>query len=112
MSEEAKILHIVLFRTAGGVTEERREQVCAMFHACREECEGVEWVAAGPNVSPSPSAAGWDLAVVMQFSGVGARDAFLPHPAHRRIGEATAAGFFEQLVVFDLPFAPAGPGGT
>jgi len=103
MSEETKVLHIVLFRTAEGVTEERLAKVRALFHVCLGECAGLEWVADGPNVSPSASAAGWDLAVLMLFSSVGARDAFLPHPAHRRIGEETGAGFFKQLVVYDLP---------
>ena len=103
MSDEPKVLHLVLFRTTAGVPEERLAKVRGLFYACLEECAGLERVFAGPNISASTFGAGWNLAVLMLFSSVDARDQFLPHPAHKRIGEETGAGFYEQLVVYDMP---------
>lgn len=105
MSEETKVLHIVLYRTAAGVTEERHAKVRGLFYACLEECTGLERVVTGSNISPSTFAMGWNLAVLMLFSSVGARDQFLPHPAHKRIGDETSVGFYEQLVVYDMPIS-------
>jgi hypothetical protein len=100
--KKVKVLHIVLFRTAAGVTEERLTKVRGLFHACLGECPGLESVVDGANMSSSTFAAGWNLAVLMLFSSLRARDEFLPHAAHKRIGKETSEGFYEQLVVYDM----------
>lgn len=98
----SKIWHIVVFQTADDVTPERVEQIRGMFTECEGQVEGLEWVRAGSNNSQSRYAKGWDEAIVMQFSSAAARDAYIPHPLHQRVSKEAGAGYYSDLVVFDM----------
>lgn len=103
----ARLCHVVVYRLAEDLDPERLAQVEARFEALPREIAEVLGIEAGRNVSPSRLARGWDFGAVMTFAGAAERDRFLTHPAHDRLTEATADGFFREAMVFDLPLASA-----
>ena len=98
----SKVWHIVLFQTAPDVTPERVKQIRSMFEECVGQVEGLEWVRTGSNNSASDFAKGWTESVVMQFSDIRSRDAYIPHPCHQRAGREAANGYYTRIVVFDM----------
>jgi Stress responsive A/B Barrel Domain len=98
----SKVWHIVLFQTTPGTTPERVQQIRGMFEECVGQVDGLEWVRTGSNNSASDFAKGWDEAVVMQFSDVPSRDAYIPHPLHQRVSAEARGGYYEELAVFDM----------
>lgn len=99
----ATLCHVVVYRLAEDLDPERLARVEAQFEALPDEIAEVLSIEAGRNVSPSRLARGWDFGAVMTFAGAAERDRFLAHPAHDRLTEATANGFFREAMVFDLP---------
>ncbi len=55
----------------------------------------------GPNVSPENLGRGYNHGFVMTFENTAARDAYLPHPEHQKVGPLVGA-VAEEVLVFDL----------
>ena len=62
-------------------------------------------VHAGPNVNPEGRGKGYDEGLLIDFDDAAARDAYLVHPDHQKIGArlvAAASGGTDGLFVFDF----------
>jgi hypothetical protein len=95
------ILHIVLLKLK---VEERAPAVgqlregLARLPAVIPGLLSYHW---GANVSPEALGRGYDHGFVMTFRDAAARDAYLPHPEHSKLGPLVEAVAGEVLV-FDL----------
>lgn len=58
-------------------------------------------VVEGRSTSPEGKEEGFDYALVVTFASPEARDAYLPHPAHRPVADAIGS-HAERVVVFDV----------
>jgi lysophospholipase L1-like esterase len=75
--------HVVFFKFKDGSTPADVERIVAAFRglpAKIPEIRGFEW---GTNVSPEGLAQGFTHCFLVTFATEAARDAYLPHPAHK-----------------------------
>jgi hypothetical protein len=96
------VRHILLLRLR---PDAGAEQVAALAAALRDLAGAIEGIVGfeyGANNSPEGKDRGMTHVIMLTFASAAARDAYLPHPAHRqaaaRIGEL---GIIEELLVID-----------
>ena len=83
------IRHLVLLRFASDTREADRRAIESAFAALSEKIDGITAFEWGIDVSPEGLSKGFTHAFALTFTDAAARDAYLPHPAHR--------AFVEQL---------------
>ena len=95
------IKHVVLVKAKPDAAP---EQVEASFKALGDlvgVIPGLLDFAGGPDVSVESRARGYTHGFVMTFGDAAARDAYLPHLAHKEAG-ATLRAWIDDLLVIDL----------
>ncbi|MBQ0710887.1 MULTISPECIES: Dabb family protein [unclassified Ochrobactrum] len=98
------IRHIVLIKfrpdLAAAQIEERLQSVVAL----KGKIDGILSITAGENNSPENLEKGFRHGFVVDFADSAARDAYLPHPEHAKVGKSlveAAEGGIEGVLVFD-----------
>jgi hypothetical protein len=97
--------HIVLFRFRPGLPAGALQELFQELQGLASEVEGITGIRAGAYSSPEGLNQGFSHAMVMTFVDAAARDAYLPHPAHRRVVERLLPmleGGLEGVVAFDF----------
>jgi hypothetical protein len=99
------VRHIVVFKYKAGASEEQIRQVTEAFAALRTKIPGIVSFEHGVNNSPEKLNQGFTHVYQVTFTGAAARDAYLPHPAHKAFGELLGRlGVLESVFVVD--YAP------
>jgi stress responsive alpha/beta barrel protein len=93
--------HVVLVSWRDGEAEEAERVVRPLVADFGRTIPDVVSVVEGHSTSPEGLEDGYDYALVVTFASPEARDAYLPHPAHRPVAEAIGA-HSERVVVFDV----------
>jgi Stress responsive A/B Barrel Domain len=98
------IRHIVALRFQDGCAQSEKDAIFADLAALRDQIGGILAFDFGPNVSIEPLSRGFEDVFCFDFQDVGARDAYLIHPAHQAVGGriVAATGGIEGVFVFDL----------
>jgi hypothetical protein len=100
------VRHIVVFKYKPGATEEQIRQVTEAFVALKTKIPGVVSLEHGVNSSPEKRNQGFTHVYQVTFTNAAARDAYLPHPAHKAFGELLGKlGVLEDVFVVD--YTPA-----
>lgn len=81
------VRHVVVFRYKPNATPAQVDSVTRAFAALKDEIPGIVAFEHGVNNSPERLNQGMTHVYVMTFTDAAARDAYLPHPAHKRFGE-------------------------
>jgi hypothetical protein len=79
--------HIVAFKYKAGATTDQINQVTKAFKALPGKIPGIAAFEWGVNNSPENLNRGFTHIYLMTFENAGARDAYLPHPEHKKFGE-------------------------
>jgi hypothetical protein len=79
--------HIVLAKVRAGVSERDIRDAFADLRALAGTIPGLRSFNWGPNTSPEGAAQGYTHGFTMEFDDAAARDAYLPHPLHKRGAE-------------------------
>jgi hypothetical protein len=95
------VVHIVLVRWKQEVSRAALDELTGLAGAFPDTIPGVLAVQCGPSTSPEGLEGGFEWALVVSFANSSARDDYLPHPAHRPVGQLIAR-LAEQVVVFDV----------
>lgn len=97
------IQHIVLLRLKPGTTPAQKEALIEGLVALQRDdlIPGIESVSGGDNNSPESKAHDFDWGFVMTFADAAARDAYLPHPAHKAVGRELLRPIADDVLVFD-----------
>ena len=97
------IQHIVLLKLKPGTTSAQKEALLEGLVALQREglIPGIESVTGGDNSSPEGKAHGFDWGFVMTFADAAARDAYLPHPAHKAVGKELLRPIADDVLVLD-----------
>ena len=97
------IQHIVLLKLKPGTTPQQREALLEGLVALQRDCliPGIEAVTGGDNNSPEGKGHGFDWGFVMTFTDASARDAYLPHPAHKAVGRDLLRPIADDVLVLD-----------
>lgn len=97
------IQHIVLLKLKPGTTGEQKTALLEGLIALQRDgiIPGIEAVSGGDNNSPEGKGHGFDWGFVVTFSDAAARDAYLPHPAHRALARDLLRPMVEDVLVLD-----------
>lgn len=107
------IRHIVLVRFAPDLEEEQIDDIFADLHGIADKIPGLLGIHAGRSESPEKIERGYMHGFTVDFTDWNALAAYQEHPDHKKLGArlvANAVGGLDGLLVFDLPFTPAGAG--
>ena len=98
--------HVVVFKYKPGATEEQIKQVTDAFVALKTKIPGIVSIEHGVNNSPEKRNQGFTHVYQVTFTDAAARDAYLPHPAHKEFGALLGKlGVLEDVFVVD--YTPA-----
>ena len=98
--------HIVVFKYKPGATEAQITQVTDAFVALKTKIPNIISIEHGVNNSPEKRNQGFTHVYQVTFTNAVARDAYLPHPAHKAFGELLGKlGVLEDVFVVD--YTPA-----
>jgi hypothetical protein len=107
--EEAKmeqvLRHTVLFRYKTDVTEEQKAEVITRFAALKDKIDTILRFEGGKNVEGENLSDGFEHVFCATFPDTAARDAYLPHAAHKEF-VAFVGPLLDKALVADF-WAPA-----
>jgi hypothetical protein len=107
MNTNNPVRHIVAWRFHDGTTQAQIKQFTAAFRALQHTIPGIIGFEHGANISPENLHRGLTHVYLLTFESIAARDAYLPHPEHKRFGETIRAmGIVAEVFVVD--YTPQG----
>lgn len=98
------IRHIVLIKFSPEVGAAQIEEELQAVVALKDKIGGILSITAGENNSPENLEKGFRHGFVVDFTDSAARDAYLPHPEHAKVGKSlveASEGGIEGILVFD-----------
>lgn len=99
------VRHVVVFKYKPSATPDQIQQVTQAFRDLRNKIPGITAFEDGVNNSPEGKNLGFTHVYLMTFESAAARDAYLPHPEHKKFGELLGKlGILEDAFVVD--YAP------
>jgi Stress responsive A/B Barrel Domain len=102
-AQKQQVRHIVVFKYKAGTTPEQIRQVTDAFRELRKKIPGITGFEDGVNNSPEKKNLGFTHVYMMTFADVKARDAYLPHPEHKKFGQLLGQlGVVEDVFVVDF----------
>jgi Stress responsive A/B Barrel Domain len=81
------VKHIVVFKYKASATSGQINEVTKAFKALKGKIPGIASFEYGVNNSPENLNKGFTHVYLITFENAGARDAYLPHPEHKKFGE-------------------------
>jgi len=85
--KSAPVRHVVVFKYKKDATPDKIAQVTRAFRELRTKIPGITAFEDGVNNSPEGKNLGFTHVYLLTFESVAARDAYLPHPEHKKFGE-------------------------
>lgn len=79
--------HIVIFKYKPNASQEQIDKVTQAFGELKNRIPGIIDFEHGVNNSPENKNQGFTHVYLMTFTDAAARDAYLPHPEHKKFGE-------------------------
>ncbi len=93
--------HIVLLKLKSDITSEQLDALPDALMEMADEIPGIESITAGTNNSPEGKSQGYTYGFIVRFTDEAARDAYLPHPFHRKVAGEHIRPLVEDVLVFD-----------
>ncbi|HCP12729.1 MAG TPA: stress responsive protein [Planctomycetaceae bacterium] len=101
LSSKKRVLrHVVLFRYKPEVTAAQLDEINRAFQDLKRQIPEVRDFERGINNSPEGLAKGFTHGYLITFESEADREAYLPHPAHKKFVEMLG-GKLEEPFVFD-----------
>jgi len=85
--QKPQVRHIVVFKYKPGTTPEQIAQVTTAFRDLGRKIPGIVGFEDGVNNSPEGKNLGFTHVYMVTFEDARARDAYLPHPEHKKFGQ-------------------------
>ena len=96
------VRHVVVFKYKKGAPEAQIAQVTRAFRDLRTSIPGITGFEDGVNNSPEGKNLDFTHVYMLTFDSVASRDAYLPHPEHKKFGELLGKlGVLEDAFVVD-----------
>lgn len=93
--------HIVLLKLKEDTTEEQLEEMVENLKALKDKIPGIISVSAGRNSSPEDRDLGFNYCFLIDFENAEARNNYLPHPEHKKVGKEYVRPIAAEILVFD-----------
>jgi len=101
------VKHSVVFKYKSTATAAQIEEVTTAFKALKGKIPGIVTFEYGVNNSPENLNKGFTHVYLLTFESTSARDAYLPHPEHKKFGELLGRlGVLEEPFVVDFQVNP------
>jgi hypothetical protein len=98
-----RVKHIVVFKYKATATPGQIAEVTAAFKALKEKIPGIVSFEYGIHNSPENLNKGFTHIYLLTFENAAARDAYLPHPEHKKFGDLLGKlGVLEEPFVVDF----------
>src|SRR5687767_6910658 len=102
LAQKQTVRHIVVFKYKKTATPEQIQQVTRAFRELRKTIPGIVGFEDGVNNSPEGKNQGFTHVYQLTFDSVASRDAYLPHPEHKKFGDLLGKlGVLEDAFVVD-----------
>ena len=98
-SPKLPVKHVVVFKYKSKATEAQIGEVTEAFKSLKNKIPGILSFEYGINNSPEKLNKGFTHIYLLTFEDAAARDAYLPHPEHKKFGEMLG-----RLDVLEEPF--------
>ena len=96
------VRHVVVFKYKAEATPAQIQQVTDAFRALTKSIPGIVDFEHGVNNSPEKLNQGFTHVYMLTFENAAARDAYLPHPEHKKFGDLLGkSGIFAGAFVVD-----------
>jgi Stress responsive A/B Barrel Domain len=82
-----QVRHVVVFKYKPSATAAQIEEVTKAFRGLKEKIPGIMSFEHGDNNSPEKKDQGFNHVYLLTFESAAARDAYLPHPDHKKFGD-------------------------
>jgi len=99
MQPDSILRHAVFFAYKDDATPEQIQEIETAFAKLPSQIDGIEAFEMGINSSPEDLNKGLTHAYLLTFHSDAARDAYLPHPAHKAFGELLTPHLKDVMVV-------------
>ncbi len=94
--------HVVVFKYKEDASQADIKKVTDAFRALQDKIPGITAFEYGTNNSPEGKNMGFTHVHTLTFKDAAARDAYLPHPEHKKFGELLGKlGVLEDAFVVD-----------
>jgi hypothetical protein len=101
-AQKQPVRHIVVFKYKKDATADKIAQITAAFRDLKTKVPGITAFEDGVNNSPEGKNLGFTHVYQLTFDSVASRDAYLPHPEHKKFGELLGKlGVLEDAFVVD-----------
>lgn len=97
------IQHVVLFKWKPAATQQQQDQAKAGLARLTQVIPGITAYSCGNQCSPENLGKGFQFGFVMTFKDAAARDAYLPHPEHKKLVEFLLT-ILDDAMVLDYEF--------
>jgi hypothetical protein len=94
------VRHVVLFKFKDDASTDKIQAIEAKFRELKTRIPQIQDLEWGTNVSPENHAQGFTHCFLLTFKDTAARDAYLPHPAHKEFG-AQLGPILDKVLVVD-----------
>jgi hypothetical protein len=103
MNRSSQVKHVVVFKYKENATPQQIDEVTAAFKALKGKIPGIVSFEYGVNNSPEGLNKGFTHVYLLTFDNAKSRDAYLPHPEHKKFGELLGKlGVLEEPFVVDF----------
>ena len=101
-AQKQPVRHIVVFKYKKDAAPDRIAEVTSAFRGLKTKIPGIIAFEDGVNNSPEGKNLGFTHVYQVTFDSVASRDAYLPHPEHKKFGELLGKlGVLEDAFVVD-----------
>src|SRR5689334_7814697 len=102
-SKSKQVKHVVVFKFKADATADQIAEVTAAFKGLKKSIPGIVSFESGANISTENLNKGFNHAYLLTFENVASRDAYLPHPEHKKFGDLlTRLQVVEDVFVIDF----------
>lgn len=102
-TKSKQVKHVVVFKFKAEATQEQVAEVTKAFKELKSKIPGIVSFEEGSNMSPENLNKGFNHVYLLTFKDVASRDAYLPHPDHKKFGDLlTKLQVVEDVFVVDF----------
>ncbi|MFB6274547.1 MAG: Dabb family protein [Halothece sp.] len=85
--QQTQVQHTVLFEFRDDISQDQIDEVfrSIVSFKTQEKIPGILSISYGPHNSPEGLNQGFNYGMTMRFESVEARDAYIPHPEHKKV---------------------------
>lgn len=102
IAKNEQVRHVVIFKFKASATPDQISQITKALGDLKGKIPGIVSFEHGTNNSPENKNLGFTHAYLLTFKDAAARDAYLPHPEHKKFGQMLGnLGIMEDVFVVD-----------